>query len=157
MQRADPRSEERLRMLEKLRVAAVPDDDACEAITQKFNVSRRQARADLRRLHSRLEKEGAHAGRGKQGAVAVAIKRRERMYQDALKAGDLKLAMEVEKDRCRLWALYDQADAEEEDHGHEYDPVIDSELARLAWGLQAAAALGAASANGQPDAAGAAD
>ncbi|MBI1903678.1 MAG: hypothetical protein HYS13_21455 [Planctomycetia bacterium] len=148
-------------MLQKLRVAAVPDDDACEAMAQKFNVSRRQARADLRRLLRRLEEEGARAGRGKQGAVAVAlavaIKRRERIFQDMMKAGDVKLALEAEKDRCRLWTLYDQAGAEEEDHGHEYDPIIRSELDRLARAYQAEAALGAASANGQPDAAGAGD
>jgi hypothetical protein len=157
--KADARREERLKMLEKQRVAGVAEDEACQAVAQKFKVSLRQAHFDVGVLLARLEAKGAEAGRGKQGTpaveLAVAVKRRERIFQETLARGDAKLALEVEKDRCRLLSLYEEP-AEEEEKEYDYDAAIERELARLAEARQAGAAVGGAGANGEADASGAA-
>lgn len=151
---AKARREERLRIMEKALIEGLRLDEVERAAPQQFSITPRQARADVQELLRRLFEDGDKARRREHNppALALAIKRRERIYHEAVKHGDRRVALEAEKDRCRLLGVYpdDQPAAVEEDH--DLDQAIRWELARLARDGQAAAAAPVAGDECQPDA-----
>ena len=128
--------EDRLRIMEKALVEGISDRELAQSAPKQFKISPDQARTDLRELKKRLMAEGDALCQGKQDpqALALAVKRRERIYHEAVKSGDRRIALEAEKDRCRLLGVYpsDRRDYLDALEVNEIDQAIETELARLA-------------------------
>lgn len=143
------RREECLRLMERALVEGMPLEDACRAAALRFALSPQVAADYARRLVARLEHQGQQLTRGRQRGMtlAVSVRRRTRLYQEALQQGDVRLALEAEKDLCRLLGMYAaERNGEEPPSDDELDRTIEHELARLAAAAPAETAAPAAAA-----------
>ena len=136
--------EQRLRVMEKALVEGVQPEELLQLAPAQFGISPRQARGDLKEVLARLRAQGERIllGQHDPQSVALAVRRRERLYHEAVQHGDRRIALEAEKDRCRLLGIYpsDRTWQEHELDDATLDRTIEAELARLAHGSQAPAA-----------------
>ncbi len=128
--------EKRLRVMEKALVEGVRPEELLAAAPAQFGITPRQARRDLQEVLNRLRAEGERIllGQHDPPGLALAVKRRERIYQEAIRHGDRRIALEAEKDRCRLLGIYpgDRAPQDHELDDETLQRTIEAELARLA-------------------------
>lgn len=145
--------EEHLRLIERALVDGVKPHDLLTALAEKYALTPRQVQADLRDVWRRLTDEGLAIARRQfdPQLLALAVRRRDRIYHEAVKQGDRRIALEAEKDRCRLLGIYpeeqrssagethvsDQADVSRFDAA-QIDAAIEHELAQLLQAGQAA-------------------
>ena|GEM_PF-1625990 len=133
--------EGRLRVMEKALVEGVQPEELLQLAPAQFGISPRQARNDLNEVLARLRAQGERIllGQHDPQSVALAVRRRERIYHEAVQHGDRRIALEAEKDRCRLLGIYpsDRNWQEHELDDATLDRTIEAELARLARGSQA--------------------
>lgn len=103
-----PRRQERLDTLQAAFIGGVRLDQLEQAARDRFALSRRQAREDVLRMLEQLEDDGQRLKHGTHElhSLTLATRRRERIYQMALEQDELKLAAEIEIDRCGLLGLY---------------------------------------------------
>jgi hypothetical protein len=152
--RTHAQREEHLLAVEQGLIQGVSPYKLLPALQARFGLSIEQAQSDLRLVQKRLAQEGERIARGQidPQQLSLAARRRERIYRDALKAKDPKLALEAEKDRCRLLGFYPAERPEQpgESESYNVDQAIEFELARLAQRGQAGVAATAAEAE-RPD------
>ncbi len=133
--------EGRLRVMEKALIEGVQPEELLQLAPAQFGISPRQARSDLNEVLARLRAQGERIllGQHDPQSVALAVRRRERIYHEAVQHGDRRIALEAEKDRCRLLGIYpsDRNWQEQELDDVTLDRTIEAELARLACGSQA--------------------
>lgn len=134
--------ETRLRLMEKALVDGIDPDDLQAAAPPQFGVTPRQARLDLRRVLARLAALGEQVRRHEQDniALALSVKRRQRIVREAIRNEDRRMTLEAEKDLCKLLGIYPQerTDLADAMGGQELDAAIESELATLAARTQTA-------------------
>ncbi|MDA7978016.1 MAG: hypothetical protein MPJ50_04495 [Pirellulales bacterium] len=137
-----------LRLLEKALVDGVEPDDLVTAAPQKFGMTTTQAKRDLHTVYRRLAEAGErirlHADENV--SLALSLKRRTRVLRDAIGQGERKLALEAEKEICKLLGIYPQERTHRadvtggQDLERALDAAIESELAKLAAASEAEAA-----------------
>ena len=90
-------------MIEGLQTA-----ELVQAVTGQFKISSRMAFKDIAEIHRRWRTLGRTYAMKKnsQASLALAIKRRHDQYQKAMLAGDIRTALAVDSDRCKLEGLY---------------------------------------------------
>ncbi len=134
----------RLITLERALVEGARLEDLVQAAVAGLGCSRKTGRADVKLLLERLADEGRaiRPGVSDPVALAVAVKRRERIFQEAMRHKDRRIALDAEKDRCRLLNVYPHERPEDRDTVEDESLVqlIERELARLAKARAAQAA-----------------
>jgi hypothetical protein len=103
--------EDHLRLMEKSLADGNERAEVVRAAATKFGVSKQQARADLRGILTRWQAVSEEHRQRKQAecCLARAMLRRNRIFKTALASGDLRIALETEKDICQLAGLYPAA------------------------------------------------
>jgi hypothetical protein len=96
------------RVIEEALAAGLPARQVVRSLVREFQLSRRQARYDLRQVYQRWRREDERMRQEKWVSrdLALAAERRERMVFAALEAKDARRAFRAEKDRCRLLGMY---------------------------------------------------
>lgn len=149
MPRTKQQREAQLRVMEKALVEGLTPDEVVAAAASRFGISTQAAQRDLNTLRERLAAQGRaiRPTAADPAALALAILRRDRIYQQAIQHNDRRIALEAEKDRCRLLGVYpdDHAVAAEPEDA-DLDRAIERELANLAANRTATAAEGTAAA-----------
>ncbi len=136
-----------LRLIEKALVEGIDLDDVIDASPAQFGISPNQVANDLLTVYKRLSEAGARLRTHLDGdaALALAHRRRNKIWREAMAQGENRLAHEVEKDLCKLLGIYPQDRNENSDQtaGQEthdsIDKVIESELESLAVAREKAA------------------
>ncbi len=136
MEPNQPDRETQRRLLEKGLVEGLSVDELEAALLRTPGVTRDEVRNDLNRLLALLREEGHRIQRQACDpvALALAVRRRERIYHQAIKSNDRRIALDAEKDRCRLLGAYpaDREPATPVAEEHDLDLAIERELERLA-------------------------
>ena len=136
--RSKSQRNEHLRVLERALINGVPVEELAEAACSQFGLKASQFKFDLKALFRRLTAEGERIQRGacEPAAPMIAVLRRERIYKDAIKNDDRRIALEAEKDRCRLIGVYplQRDDSPTGNEEQDLDRAIEQELQRLARG-----------------------
>jgi hypothetical protein len=131
------RSERRnlTRLIERALVEGLPLPDLRLEAPERFRISPHQARAAIRATLRRLAREGKaiRPGSAAPEALALAVKRREHLYQECMQKGDRRTALEAEKDCAKLRGLYaDHATELSTEDDDEINQAIEAEVARVA-------------------------
>jgi len=100
--------EKHLRVMEKSLLEGGIYGEVVQASAAKYGISQRQAKADITEIYRRWEKASKEIAQRKhtQCSLMRALARRELIIARAFKEGDLRMALEAEKDRCELVGLY---------------------------------------------------
>jgi len=147
MPRTKQQREAQLRVMEKALVEGLTPDEVVAAAAERFGLSPQVAHRDLNTLRERLTEQGRaiRPTAADPVALALAVLRRDRIYQQAVKHNDRRIALEAEKDRCRLLGVYpDDHTVTAEPEDADLDRAIERELANLAAGRAATPATGTA-------------
>ncbi len=133
--RTPQQRDEQRRLIERALVDGVKPHDVMAALAEKYGLTPRQIQADLRDVWQRLSTEGEAIARRQWDPqhLALAVKRRDRIYHEAVKNGDRRIALEAEKDRCRLLGIYPEEQRTSEGDGDavQIDAAIERELAKV--------------------------
>ncbi len=135
MTRTKQQREAQLRVMEKALVEGLSPDEVASAASARFGLSLPTARRDLDTLLGRLAEEGRRIrpAAADPVALALAVRRRHCIYHQAIKHNDRRIALEAEKDRCRLLGVYpDDRECTADPEDADLDRAIERELAQLA-------------------------
>lgn len=87
-------------------VKGVHAEEIVRAIVAKWEVSEKSARNWVNEAKAVLKGESVEIRREYDMAFARAVRRRDRMFREAFESGDLRLALSIEQEPCRLLGLY---------------------------------------------------
>jgi hypothetical protein len=96
----------------------VPTRDAVQLQRERFGLSLRQARSDVKYMLVELHGDGGAAASGGRAAedLCLAHRRLQRSFRIAMDKGDLRTAFKAEKSLCRLLGVYPEARRPAEEH-----------------------------------------
>jgi len=113
--RQPPKVERRLAILTKWLELGIRREMCRRRYRERFKLSPRRLRAEWDLCLRRFQDEGRYLLRRRNEALAfgLALRRRDMLAEHCLTAGDYKLALDVEIDRCRLLGLHPKERREE--------------------------------------------